>query len=419
MRVLDKDLKYQVEEEEYLSLIALENRYQDSWGCIVGSAGFLGDVVFEADGKPIISIERIAYYPFLQAILVYLKYFLVYDGENKLVRNFLMVLEYDRYYGRFRLINNLETDGYIYIYGYAPEFDKDEYPFKYYGISYNEHNPLEKEYFIEDLSLYLGHQRSLTRLLDKNNEYQKEYGKPIYLKYTPRELIKEVIDCYDENISEIVVNSFAYRSSFFQNLRKQIEFYRELIKGLNDDWGKDREYLRNYDFSLDFTDKAILVSDDELEELKNKYARANPDIAYYNYEFVKDGVVQEDIHWHYELEEGSKYIVRIKSSKVAEYIFCRALFRKEFQGAEDLIQIKTELFVNRPATFLNEYDIEITVDNHYIAEFEYPWESIIPTELIGEAAMQLWLFDYIAEFRLTGFMNDLILRCLSKDNLNA
>jgi hypothetical protein len=320
------------------------------------------------------------YYRFFSRFFSLIKNFLKVD-EEKRVCNYLVVLEHGNPAEDYHLINNVQNDGYIYLFMDYLGFDESEYyDFKLPGGDYDRISE----------SPYLGHEKSLTRLLEKSDEYQKEYGKPIYLKYTPRELIKEVIDCYDENVSEIAVNSFTYRSSFFQNLRKQVEFYRELIKGLTDDWKKDREYIKNYDFNIPEVKEAIPPTDEELEELVKKYSVISEDSFYFGIESYRDGEKVEDA-FHFEAE--GKYSLKVKISKPGEYRLLSEMFSKEGLVTQELTRFTVSECIKEPVYFKNEYDLPVKFDEYFEAACDLPDNyidsMIIPGASLGFASLKL------------------------------
>ena len=72
-----------------------------------------------------------------------------------------------------------------------------------------------------------------------------------------------------------------------------------MIKGLTDDWEKDREYIKNYDFNISEVKEAIPPTDEELEELKKKYMRPPKEI-FYGYEIM---YLKDKLHSELDLKE--------------------------------------------------------------------------------------------------------------------
>jgi hypothetical protein len=324
------------------------------------------------------------YYRFFSDFFVLIKNFLKEGKENR-VFSYLAMLAHDEPMETYHFINNVKNDGYIYLFTDYFAFDESEYsqfkPIGYYYCHY---------YSSEDP--YLGHEKSLAKLFEKNREYQEKYKKndSIYLKYTPKQIIKEVIDCYDENVSEIAVNSFAYRSSFFQNLRNQVEFYRKMIEGLTDDWNKDREYLRNYDFNIPEVKEAIPPTDDELEELVKKYSVISEDSFYFGIESYRDGEKIEDA-FHFEAE--GKYSLKVKISKPGDYALLSEMFGKEGLITQELARFTVSKCIKEPVYFKNEYDLPVKFNEYFEAACDLPDNyidsMIIPGASLGFASLKL------------------------------
>ena len=282
-------------------------------------------------------------------------------------------------------INDLDNSGYIFIAQDHHCFDDEEYDYKnQISIIDNTRDILTSS------SLYKGHEKSLSKLLEEDKKSREKYNYPKLLKFTPRELIKEVIACYDENISEIPVNSFAYRSTLFQNLRNYISFFRELAKGLTDDWKKDREYLKEYDFNIPEVKEAIPPTDEELEELVKKYSVVSENNIYFGIESYRDGEKIEDA-FHFEAE--GKYSLKVKASKPGEYRLLSEMFGKEGLITQELARLTVSECIKEPVYFKNEYDLPVKFDEYFEAACDLPDNyidsMIIPGASLGFASLKL------------------------------
>jgi hypothetical protein len=291
-------------------------------------------------------------------------------SEVKESSKYLLRLDTGSFEDILHFINDLDNSGYIFIAKDHHCFDYEEYDYKNQISIVDDSRDI-----LTSSSLYKGHEKSLSKLLEEDKESREKHNYPKLLKFTPRELIKEVIDCYDENISEIPVNSFTYRSSLFQNLRNYISFFRELGKHLTDDWKKDREYLGGYDFTTKEVTQPIPVSETELDELKNKYTKANPLGFYYNLESYRNGQKKGDLLalegslFTFE-DDNAEYLMKVKCSKAGRYRLLRVSSDTAiFDVVTDFIlyEKKNELIVLN-----NEYGIPINFSNYYIAEVTMP-----------------------------------------------
>jgi hypothetical protein len=381
VKIVERD-EYEIKECERLEIRTLIDLISDPSTNLDGAALPSARIQWGSKGK--LESASCDYYRFFSSFFSLIKNFVKVD-EKLQVLNYLAELTDNSRIQDYHLINNVHNDGYIYLFMDYFAFDKSEY---------YEFKLLDGKHYYSSESPYLGHEKSLAKLFERNHKYQEKYNDSIYLKYTPRELIKEVIDCYDENVSEIAVNSFAYRSSFFQNLRNHIEFYRELIKGLTDDWNKDREYLRNYDFNIPEVKEAIPPTDEELEELVKKYSVISEDGFYFGIESYRDGEKVEDA---FQFEAEGKYSLKVKISKPGDYRLLSEIFKKEGFFIEELAKFTASKRIEEEIYFRNEYDLPVKFNEYYEASCNLPENyiesMIIPGASIGFASLKLERLD--------------------------
>lgn len=182
---------------------------------------FTGDIKWEEEDSFLDEQYNLAYMNLLKLFFQTLNNFL-FVSESPKVKHYISALLY--YYSEpdlYFLINNVKEDGYIYIFTEGRPLDDDEiidYPSKGRFASYEDK--------------YHGHSKSLKNLIDYGM-YQLDglgHKRRVYFKYTPEQLIKKIVDCFEECKHDVPEDTLFYKTEYFQTMLSDHEFFKAYLK---------------------------------------------------------------------------------------------------------------------------------------------------------------------------------------------